>query len=116
MWSAKNSGVTRLLVASQVTAFAPFSQSWKVEVCSLSGQAQPGQSKPSGLFMRSGVSSASTTSIWSRTASAVAFRGRFVQVRVCALRSAHEQCVGRMSQKSSGPAVRDCSTPLSGMG
>src|ERR1700761_2736500 len=50
VWSAKNSGVTRLLVASQVTAFAPFSQNWKVEVCSLSGHAQPGQSKPMGLF------------------------------------------------------------------
>ena len=38
---AKNSGVTRFLVASHVTASARFSQNWKAEVCSLSGQAQP---------------------------------------------------------------------------
>ena len=45
-------GLTRFFVASQVTALAPFSQNWNVEVCSLSGQAQPGQSKPSGLLVR----------------------------------------------------------------
>jgi hypothetical protein len=37
--AAKNSGVTRFFVASHVTAFAPFSQNWKVERCSLSGHA-----------------------------------------------------------------------------
>jgi len=40
-----------LLGCFQVTAFAPFSQNWKVEVCSLSGHAQPGQSKPAGLLV-----------------------------------------------------------------
>jgi len=70
-WS-KNSGVTRLVVASQVTALAPFSQNWKVERCSLSGQAQPGQSKPVGWFVRSRTMGAAIVSIWSRTAWAVA--------------------------------------------
>jgi hypothetical protein len=37
-----------LAVDSQVIAFAPFSQNSKDEVCLGSGQAQPGQSKPSG--------------------------------------------------------------------
>ena len=46
--SVDMSRVTRLVVASQVTALAPFSQNWKVDLCSLSGHAQPGQSKPSG--------------------------------------------------------------------
>ena len=50
--AAKNSGVARLVVASQVTALAPFSQNSNEEVCLGSGQAQPGQSKPSGWFMR----------------------------------------------------------------
>src|SRR5882757_9541788 len=50
VYLAKNSGVTRLLVASQDTALAPFSQNSKEEVCLGSGQAQPGQSKPSGWF------------------------------------------------------------------
>ena len=53
--AAKNSGVQRLAVASQATALAPFSQNSKDEVCFGSGQAQPGQSKPSGWFMRSSV-------------------------------------------------------------
>ncbi len=35
----------------QATAFAPFSQNSKELVCFRSGQAQPGQSKPSGWFM-----------------------------------------------------------------
>src|SRR6202043_767380 len=74
VWLAKNSGVTRFLVASHVTALAPFSQNWKVELCSLSGQAQPGQSKPSGLLVRNRVSGASTTPICSFTAFAVARR------------------------------------------
>jgi hypothetical protein len=65
--------VTRFFVTSQVmTALAPFSQNWKVEVCSLSGHAQPGQSKPSGLFVRSNSAGASATCICSATASAVA--------------------------------------------
>ncbi len=44
----ENSGVVRLLVASHDTAFAPFSQNSKEDVCLGSGQAQPGQSKPLG--------------------------------------------------------------------
>ena len=48
------------------------SQNWKVEVCSLSGQAQPGQSKPSGLFVHNSSSGASATCICSATALAVA--------------------------------------------
>src|SRR5579875_3522476 len=52
-WAAKNSGPTRLRVASQATAFAPFSQN---SAClrwsgSGSGQAQLGQSKPSAWFI-----------------------------------------------------------------
>ncbi len=50
MLFAKNSRVTRLPVASAATALAPFSQNSKVDACSLSGHAQPGQSKPSGWF------------------------------------------------------------------
>jgi hypothetical protein len=69
---AKNSGVTRLLVASQVTALAPFSQNWKVDLCSLSGQAQPGQSKPVGWLVRISTMGASIRSICVRTAWAVA--------------------------------------------
>src|SRR5215212_4559665 len=46
--SLKNSGVTLLVVASSATAFAPFSQNSACERSpSGSGQAQPGQSKPS---------------------------------------------------------------------
>ena len=47
MCAAKKSGVTRRRVASSATAFAPFSQNSAVCRCSGSGQAQPGQSKPS---------------------------------------------------------------------
>ncbi|MNT28299.1 hypothetical protein D3C72_1639780 [compost metagenome] len=70
--AAKNSGVTRFLVASHVTALAPFSQNWKVDVWALSGQAQPGQSKPSGLLVRNSSTGASAIRIWSATAWAVA--------------------------------------------
>jgi len=45
---AKNSGVVRLLVASQDTAFAPFSQNSNDDVLRGSGHAHPGQSKPVG--------------------------------------------------------------------
>ena len=72
VFAAKNSGVTRLVVASHVTAFAPFSQNWNVDLCSLSGQAQPGQSKPSGWLVRISTIGASMVSICVRTASAVA--------------------------------------------
>jgi len=51
VWAAKNAGVVRLAVASQVTALTPFSQNSKDEVCFGSGQAQPGQSNPCGWFM-----------------------------------------------------------------
>jgi hypothetical protein len=44
---AKNSRVTRRAVASAATALAPFSQNSKVDAWLRSGQAQPGQSKPS---------------------------------------------------------------------
>jgi hypothetical protein len=37
VWAAKNAGGTRFVLASQVTALAPFSQNWNVEVCALSG-------------------------------------------------------------------------------
>ena len=47
-------------VASNATACAPFSQNSKVDVCSRSGQAQPGQSKPSGWFAESRVFAPST--------------------------------------------------------
>jgi hypothetical protein len=53
--SAKNSGVQRLAVASQAIALPPFSQNSNEEVCLGSGQAQPGQSKPCGWFMRLSV-------------------------------------------------------------
>src|ERR1051326_6167246 len=43
----KNSGVTRLVVASSATCLAPFSQNSKCDRClSGSGHAQPGQSMP----------------------------------------------------------------------
>ncbi len=45
--SAKNSGVTRRIVASSATAFAPFSQNSAMCRLSSSGHAHPGQSKPS---------------------------------------------------------------------
>ena len=49
------SGVARSAVASAATAFTPFSQNSKLEVCCRSGQAQPGQSKPSGWLADSSV-------------------------------------------------------------
>ena len=52
MCAAKKSGVTRRRVASSATAFAPFSQNSAVCRCSGSGQAQPGQSKPSFWLTR----------------------------------------------------------------
>src|SRR5258705_9512323 len=52
----KNSGVTRLVVASSATCLAPFSQNSKWErLPSGSGQAQPGQSTPPGWFICSSV-------------------------------------------------------------
>jgi hypothetical protein len=42
-------------VASAATAFTPFSQNSKVEAWLRSGQAQPGQSKPSGWLAESSV-------------------------------------------------------------
>ena len=73
VWAAKNSGVVRLAVASQVTALAPFSQNSNEEVCLGSGHAQPGQSKPWGWFMVSRPWVSLPTAIWPRTASATAF-------------------------------------------
>jgi hypothetical protein len=55
---AKNSGVTRFVVASSATCFAPFSQNSKcVRSPSGSGHAQPGQSKPPFWLMRVSVRS-----------------------------------------------------------
>jgi hypothetical protein len=51
--------VTRLAVASQTTALAPFSQNSKLDVCLGSGQAQPGQSNPSGWLVLSSVAAPS---------------------------------------------------------
>jgi hypothetical protein len=62
-----------LFRGSQVTALAPFSQNWDVDVGDLSGHAQPGQSKPSGLLVRRSSTGASGMRIWSATALAVAF-------------------------------------------
>src|SRR3546814_7829610 len=50
---ANSSGVARCFVASAATALAQFSQNSKVDVWSRSGQAQPGQSKPSGWLVDS---------------------------------------------------------------
>ena len=61
-------------VASQDTAFAPFSQNSNDEVCFGSGQAQPGQSNPCGWFMLRRPRVSFTTAIWLRRASATAFR------------------------------------------
>ena len=60
VWAANTSGLARLAVASQATALAPFSQNSKDEVCLGSGQAQPGQSKPSGWLARMRVLPPST--------------------------------------------------------
>jgi hypothetical protein len=46
----KKSGVTLAFIDSSATAFAPFSQNSNIVECSGSGQAQPGQSKPSDWF------------------------------------------------------------------
>jgi hypothetical protein len=51
---------------------APFSQNWKLEPRRLPGHAQPGQSKPSGLFVRNSAAAASGASICSRIVLAVA--------------------------------------------
>ena len=48
LWRAKKSRSTRLAVASQVTALAPFSQNSKEEPRRGSDHAHPGRSKPSG--------------------------------------------------------------------
>ena len=60
---AKNSGVARFDVASQLTALAPFSQNSNDEVCFGSGHAQPGQSKPFGWFIRRMAEVSRTTAI-----------------------------------------------------
>ena len=52
MRARRTSGVTRCVVASWATCFAPFSQNSTSPRCSGSGQAQPGQSKPSSWFTR----------------------------------------------------------------
>ncbi len=49
--AAKNSAPMLREVVSQATAFAPFSQNSNDEVWRGSGQAQPGQSKPSGWLV-----------------------------------------------------------------
>ena len=63
---AKNSGPTRRTVASSATAFAPFSQNSRCDAWCGSGQAQPGQSKPSGWFTFRSVAAARRTPSWSR--------------------------------------------------
>ena len=70
--SAKSSGPARLTVASQVTALAPFSQNSNEEVCLGSGQAQPGQSKPLGWFIRKSARVFGLVPISCRTARATA--------------------------------------------
>ena len=72
VWAANTAGVARFLVASQLTALAPFSQNSKAEVCFGSGQAQPGQSKPSGWLFRRSSFPPETVSICSRSARATA--------------------------------------------
>src|SRR5437762_12768794 len=72
VWAANTSGVARLDVASQVTALAPFSQNSNELVCRGSGQAQPGQSKPSGWFTDSSALEPLTSTLCSRSALAVA--------------------------------------------
>jgi hypothetical protein len=71
VWRAKNSGVVRLLVASHDTALAPFSQNSNDDPSRGSGQAQPGQSKPSGwlTFIMMAVP---RVDIWPRIAFATA--------------------------------------------
>jgi hypothetical protein len=63
---AKNSGVTRRLVASSATAFAPFSQNSATlrPPCS-SGHAHPGQSNPWRWFSRVNVAAVRTGPICS---------------------------------------------------
>ena len=46
----KNFASTFAFIASFATALAPFSQNSKDDLCSGSGHAQPGQSKPSCWF------------------------------------------------------------------
>ena len=55
VWRANNSGVARFEVVSYVNALTPFSQNSVTEASSGSGQAQPGQSKPRGWFIRKSV-------------------------------------------------------------
>jgi hypothetical protein len=66
--------VVRLPVVSHDTALAPFSQNSKDEVCFGSGQAQPGQSKPEGWFIRINARVSSAIAIWSLIARATAPR------------------------------------------
>src|SRR6202043_72055 len=70
--AAKNSGVVRLAVASHDTALAPFSQNSNELVCFGSGQAQPGQSNPSGWFIDSSDLPPLRIALSSRSAFAVA--------------------------------------------
>ncbi len=67
MWRAKNSGVTVRRVASSATALAPFSQnSASLRPPGSSGQAHPGQSKPSRWLIFAHVAAVRTAPIWAR--------------------------------------------------
>ena len=65
-------GRRRFDVASHATALAPFSQNSKELVCFGSGQAQPGQSNPSGWFIDSSDLPPLTIALSSRNAFATA--------------------------------------------
>jgi len=69
---AKNSRVTRRFVSLKETALAPFSQNSNELVCRGSGQAQPGQSNPSGWFIDSSTFEPFNAMLCSRSAWAVA--------------------------------------------
>ena len=71
---AKNSLVTRRAVASAATALAPFSQNSKVDAWLRSGQAQPGQSKPSGWLADSSVRAPLTAMSWASKALLTLFK------------------------------------------
>jgi hypothetical protein len=60
------------LVVSQATALAPFSQNSNELVCFGSGQAQPGQSNPSGWFIDRSDLPPLTIALSSRSAFALA--------------------------------------------
>ena len=66
-YAAKNPRVARRRVASAATALTPFSQNSNEDCGLRSGQAQPGQSKPSGWLARSKVRAPRPTMPCSRT-------------------------------------------------